>query len=305
MFILAHLSDPHLGPLPRPRLIDLASKRMVGYVNWRRKRARVHRLDILDALTCDLAGQAHDHTVVTGDLVNIALPAEFAVAQAWLDQLGSPDDVTFVPGNHDAYVRPALSYWDRHWDAFMQGDEETRSAPDGLRFPFVRRRGPVALIGLSSAVPTPLLSAAGRLGDEQIARAADILRRLDDEGVFRIVLLHHPPRRRWTRPHKRLLDAGAFRRALARAGAELVLHGHDHRDAIVWLDGPRDPIPAVGVPSASAAPNRHDQPAGYNLYVIAGNPRAWTCEVISRGFRAGETTPSEIRRGPLSPHRQA
>jgi 3',5'-cyclic AMP phosphodiesterase CpdA len=303
MFVLAHLSDPHIGPLPRPRLADLASKRMVGYVNWLRGRSRAHRLDTLDALTRDLAAQAHDHTAVTGDLVNIALPAEFATAQAWLDRLGSPADVTFVPGNHDAYVRAALPYWDKHWEAFMQGDEEAARDPQALvaRFPFVRRRGLVAFVGLSSAVPTAPLSAAGRLGREQIARAAEILRRLADEGLFRVVLIHHPLRHRWASPHKRLIDAAAFRRALALAGAELVLHGHDHRHALVWLDGPGHPIPVVGIPSASAGPHgRHDEPAGYNLYSIAGGLGAWTCEVISRGFRRGATSVGETGRYTLS-----
>jgi 3',5'-cyclic AMP phosphodiesterase CpdA len=291
MFVLAHLSDPHIGPLPRPRLAELASKRMVGYVNWLRGRSRAHRLETLDALTRDLAAQAHDHTAVTGDLVNIALPAEFATAQAWLDRLGSPADVTFVPGNHDAYVRGALPYWDKHWEAFMQGDAEAARDPSArvARFPFVRRRGPVALIGLSSAVPTAPLSASGRLGHEQIERAADLLRQLRDEGLFRVVLIHHPLRHRWASPHKRLIDARPFRRALAQAGADLVLHGHDHRNALVWLEGPGHPVPVVGIPSASAVPNGHDEPAGYNLYRIDGGPGRWTCEAVSRGFRRDGT----------------
>jgi 3',5'-cyclic AMP phosphodiesterase CpdA len=219
MYVLTHLSDPHIGPLPQPRFGDLTSKQMVGYLNWRRRRSRVHRLDMLEALTRDLAAQAHDHTAVTGDLVNIALPGEFALAQAWLDQLGAPADVTFVPGNHDAYVRTALPYWDRHWTAFMQGDGEPLGNDDGVRFPFLRRRGPVGLIGLSTAVPTPPLSAAGRLGEEQIARMAELLRSLAGEGLFRVVLIHHPPRRKWASPHKRLIDTAQFRDAIAQTGS--------------------------------------------------------------------------------------
>ncbi|HEX3710381.1 MAG TPA: metallophosphoesterase, partial [Pseudolabrys sp.] len=37
-FVLAHLSDPHLAPLPRPRVDELIGKRITGYVNWRRHR---------------------------------------------------------------------------------------------------------------------------------------------------------------------------------------------------------------------------------------------------------------------------
>ena len=71
---------------------------------------------------------------------------------------------------------------------------------------------------------------------------------------------------------------------LARHGAELVIHGHNHRHQIVWLDGPSGRIPAVGVPSASEAPPGEHDPAGYNLYRIEGAPGAWHCEVIARGI---------------------
>ena len=99
---------------------------------------------------------------VTGDLVNLALAGEFAPARGFLETLGSAREVTLVPGNHDAYVR-AAAHPERYWGDYMRGD-------DGGGFPFLRRRGPLALIGLSSAVPTAPLLATGRLGAEQIAR---------------------------------------------------------------------------------------------------------------------------------------
>ena len=109
-FILAHLSDPHLAPLPQPRFVELFGKRATGFVNWRRKRQAIHRPEVLARIVADLKAQTPDHIAVTGDLVNLALPAEYAPARAWLDALGSPADVTFVPGNHDAYVRAALPH---------------------------------------------------------------------------------------------------------------------------------------------------------------------------------------------------
>ena len=42
MFTLAHLSDPHLAPLPKPRLSELLNKRITGYINWRRRRRFIH-----------------------------------------------------------------------------------------------------------------------------------------------------------------------------------------------------------------------------------------------------------------------
>jgi 3',5'-cyclic AMP phosphodiesterase CpdA len=72
-----------------------------------------------------------DHIAVTGDLVNIALAAEFAPAAAWLHRLGPPHDVTLVPGNHDAYARATVREALAQWGAYMRGDEA--GPGDGFR----------------------------------------------------------------------------------------------------------------------------------------------------------------------------
>lgn len=292
MFVLAHLSDPHFGPIPRPRLGELAGKRALGYLNWRSHRRTLHRAEVLDELVADLKASSPDHIAVTGDLINIALAAEFAPARAWLERLGKPDRVTLVPGNHDIYVGATANYAQRIWRDYMRGDDPTPQDP----FPFVRRRGPAALIGLSSALPQPPFMATGRLGTGQLARFDTVLGELREGRLFRIVLIHHPPARgKW---HKRLIDAEGFRAVLARHGADLVLHGHDHVHSLVCLDGPEHPIPAIGVPSASARDAQHEL-AAYNLYRIEGEPGAWRCEIVSRGFRGLQGGVVEISRGRL------
>ncbi len=274
MFTLAHLSDLHIAS--QPRLAQLVSKRGLGFINWQRKRKHVHRTQIIDAITRDLKAQTLDHIAVTGDLVNLSLPDEYARARQWLGTLGSPRDVTVVPGNHDVYLRAAEQYPSTFWGDYMRGD-------DGLdRFPFLRRRGEVALIGLSTGVPTGPFTATGRLGRSQIARLAELLDQTS--GSFRVVLIHHPPTSPLRRHLRRLTDAAAFRQVLADKGAELLIHGHDHRRALVWLDGPNGTkIPSVGVPSASAsAPHGDEDGAGYNLFHIGGTAGNWRCELIAR-----------------------
>src|SRR4029079_4720289 len=130
-------------------LSDLASKRIFGYVNWQRNRGRSYTPAVLSALVADILAQKPDHTVVTGDLVNLGLTKEFETARNWLRGFGAPTDVTVIPGNHDAYVPGALAELTRIWRPFMAGDSGTTVA-----FPFVRRRGRIALVGLSSAIPT-------------------------------------------------------------------------------------------------------------------------------------------------------
>jgi len=291
MFVLAHLSDPHLAPLPAPRLSELLNKRALGYFNWRRKRSAVHRAEVLAAVVSDLQTRAFDHLAVTGDLINIALEAEFAPARKWLQSLGSPERVTLVPGNHDAYVSGAAARLLDAWDGYMRGDL-------GESFPFVRRRGPVALIGLSSAVATPPFMATGQLGAEQLARLDGILAELAREGLFRIVLIHHPPVSDAAHYIKRLTDGAALRAVLQRRGAELLVHGHDHVRNLIWLDGPNGPIPAVGVPSASAASNDPKESGGYHKFEIERASNAWRCTLIARGrVRNGQI--AELERKPL------
>jgi len=282
MITLAHLSDPHLGPLPTPRPHELASKRLTGFINWLRKRRFMHRAEVLAAIVEDLKAQSPDHIAVTGDLANISLPQEFVAGRAWLEQVGDARDVTVVPGNHDAYVRGAELEPVRHWGEFMRGDMPSRTGESV--FPFVRRRGPLALIGVSTAVPTPAFMATGQLGGDQLARLGDTLAALAREACFRVVLIHHPPASPPARHHKRLTDSETLRAVLARHGAELLLYGHDHVHSLVWLDGPAGKIPAVGVPSASVMPGGKDDPAAYNIYRIEGTPGAWRCEAISRGL---------------------
>jgi len=287
-FTLAHFSDPHLPPLPKPRLKELAGKRVLGYLNWTRNRHKYYRREVLDTLVRDLHAHAPDHIAVTGDLVNLALPAEFAPAQAWLQSVGRPDLVTAIPGNHDAYVRATRHRFAEVFSDYVRGDE-----PESQGFPFLRRRGPVALIGLSSAVPTAPFMATGTLGRAQIAALERILVSLSTEQVFRVLLVHHPLRSD-SRP-KRLTDSAPLIALLNKHGVELILHGHDHIHSTMWFDGPDGRIPSIGVPAASALARGRHPAAAYNLYTIERDGNAWRCEQTSRSID-GELKVSEIGR---------
>jgi 3',5'-cyclic AMP phosphodiesterase CpdA len=295
-FTLAHLSDPHLAPLPMVRMRDLAGKRALGYLNWTRNRHKIHRREVLDALVKDMQAQRPDHIAITGDLINIGLEAEFAPARAWLESVGAPADVTVVPGNHDAYVRATQNRSAEIWGDYLRGDGALTADP--ITFPFVRRRGPLALIGVSSAVPTPPLMATGWLGQAQLDALDRILSQLSAEQAFRVLLIHHSLRSEKGSRHKRLTDSDQLLVLLKRHGVELILHGHDHVDSTMWFDSPRGRIPAVGVPSASAIAHGHYPAAAYNLFAIEREGEAWRCEQTVRGFVDG-TQVHELRRAQL------
>jgi 3',5'-cyclic AMP phosphodiesterase CpdA len=264
MFRLAHLSDAHIGPLPRPKWRELLGKRATGYLNWQRGRHRAHDMEALAALVADMREQRPHHVAMTGDICNIGLPAEYPLAAKWLGTLGAPENVSLAPGNHDAYLRSSLPHLARDLSPWTRGD-------DGVQgFPFLRRRDGVAIIGLSSGVPTLPFVAAGRLGRAQLGRLAEILRATRDE--VRVVLLHHPPVDGGG-GIRNLQDHRALAEVLAKEGAELVLHGHIHAISRKCLPGPRGPIPVLGICSASSIGRNPRRRAAHYLIDIDSESR--------------------------------
>ncbi|WP_342105550.1 metallophosphoesterase [Methylobacterium sp. SI9] len=290
-FRLAHLSDPHVGPLGRVRLHQLIGKRATGYANWRRGRSRSHDMTVLEALVADLKGQGAEHVACTGDLCNIGLPSEWATARTFLEALGTPDSVSFVPGNHDAYVRGSLEGLLDACGAYTGDDSGSVG-----RFPYLRRRGPLALVGLSSAIPTKPFVATGRLGAPQLAAAESLLRALATEPgrPFRVVMIHHPPQPGGAAAGRELTDAAAFTAMIGRAGADLILHGHNHVTSTARIQGPDGRgVPVVGVPSASARPDGHGaiatRRASYIVYAVARAGDGYALEARRRGLSAEGT----------------
>ena len=274
MFRLAHLSDVHLGPLPPVRYRDLVSKRITGYVNWHRNRSRNLGDDVLTRICADILDFKPDHIALTGDLVNLALDAEIEAARIWLEAFAPPADASVVPGNHDAYVPGALDKACRAWSPWMTGDGANARATR-KSFPYLRVRGPVALIGVSSAVATAPFLASGEFSGKQARKLAAILEDTGARGLYRIIMIHPPPLRGAASPYKRLYGIRRFQKTVLKAGAELVLHGHTHLPTLGHIRGEDRSIPVAGVPAGGQGLNGHKPAAGYSLFDIEGEPGAW------------------------------
>lgn len=283
MFRLAHLSDIHLGPLPEVAYRQLVSKRITGYINWRRnRRANLHE-GVIDQIVDEMKASKPDHCAVSGDLMNLALDGEVELSRLWLEELGAPDFVSVVPGNHDAYVPGALDKACEAWGPWMQGDGMKEPARRGT-FPFMRVRGPVAILGVSSARATAPFMASGFFGDSQAARLGKLLDEAGRKGLCRVIMIHHPPVRGAAPAHKRLFGIGRFQKVVRRHGADLVVHGHTHLPTTYRIAGKDGEIPVVGVAAAGQAP-MGERPAGqYNLFEIEGSAGAWRIGLTRRGL---------------------
>ena len=146
-------------------------------------------------------------------------------------------------------------------------------------------RNGVALIGLSSATASAPFFATGSLGSEQRQRLSRILRQTGGQGLFRVVLLHHPPRVEDEKWRKRLTDGNELCDILGRDGAELVLHGHSHRPIESGIPWGERTIPVFGIPSASAIGHKPGRRAQYYLYAVAREGDHWSVRISVRGYR--------------------
>lgn len=239
---LAHLTDPHLTPLPDDWPGGWPSKRWLSWLSWQRRRRHLHRGAHLEALIEAVRAEAPDVWAVTGDLCQTGTGDEIDRATAWLERLAEPEQILLTPGNHDVFGRGSRERIDADWAPWLHRPIDRVA---------VRTLGPTSLIAVDSAVVTPIASARGRLGAAGRARLAETLERT--RGSFRVVLIHHPPAPGLCKRRKALADDGELAELLHRKGAGLVLHGHLHHDRrhdLTTKDG--TPLPVFCTPSASA-----------------------------------------------------
>ena len=295
-FILAHLSDAHIGPLPHARRRELFGKRITGYINWKRGRSNSHNMEVLAAVVTDLRDQKPSHVAMTGDILNLALPGEYPLAETWLRTLGEPgSEVSFVAGNHDAYTRGSLPTLARTFAPWTRSDDTGQPG-----YPYMKVRDGVALIGVCSGVPRAPFIASGRLGHVQREALERRLAEAGARGLFRVVMIHHPPRITDPGGHigRGLTDHQGFAKVIRQHGAELILHGHNHKLFVDSLPGPDRAVPVVGVPSASAVKGKPKNRAGYHLFTIEGAGASATISARARGLLPGEEMIGDL--GPVA-----
>lgn len=270
---IAHLSDLHLLSLEGAVPSRLLNKRFTGWVNLKLNRGHKHKPAPVHAAGAALRDLGVDHVVVTGDLTNLALEQEFELVKTFLGGLGYPADaISVVPGNHDAYTRGAhrSSRFKTYCAPYMTSDVDLGLAP-GASFPFVRLRGPAAIIGLSSAVPRPPLVASGEIGQPQLEALGRALSHPDVAERTPVLLVHHPLHNPISRARvllEGLVDAEGLVAELGGLARGLVLHGHLHRRIHRTLATRTGSIDAVGATSSSLLHEDADKMAGFNVYDV-------------------------------------
>ena len=272
---IAHLTDPHLTSLAGVSPFRLTGKRRLGYFSWWHKRRFEHRAEILTEVKHGLATEAPDVIVVTGDMVHIGLAEEIASAGEWLHGLSAIGRVVLVPGNHDCYRADSVDWVHEQWGDFLNVHPNDRTG-----FPSVLRKDQISIIGLCSALPVSAWSAGGMVGHEQLSKLDHILN--ETKGTFRCIGIHHPPLVGQVAQRKALADAQALDSVIRKHGAELVLHGHIHRNhEVVIEDRTR------GMASASASKASRRDRASFRIFEVKDNGEHWEVNAVLKSLDDG------------------
>ena len=228
---LIHLTDPHLTSLAGRTFGSVRWKRRTGFLSWTRKRQHIHRREVLERLVTAIREESADQFVLTGDLVQIGLEEEIAEAGEWLKALAPPEQIFFVPGNHDVYASDSWGYVRKHWNFVLPPPGATDTSRDG--YPLRREFGHVRLVGASSALVTPPFSARGALGPEQFQRLEADLLEGRRNGQVTCLAIHHPPLPGMEKWRKALLEATALEALILRQRPAFALCGHLHHNVTV------------------------------------------------------------------------
>jgi 3',5'-cyclic AMP phosphodiesterase CpdA len=270
---LAHCSDLHLLSHDGAGWLKLANKRWIGAANLMTNRSRHYHVAAFEHMIDDLNAEGIDHVLCTGDVTNLALEQEFQFARGMFDRLAAgPANVTVIPGNHDAYVAEGVGLFATIFGPYHATDpgwEWPASEDPDDQWPIVRVRGELALIGMTTSRATPWFTAYGTIGDVQLARVRQVLADPRLAGKTRVVAIHHPPAGKAAANKIRgLRDYREFAQVIGEVGADLIVHGHEHRDMTEELAGPAGPVPVRGIASGTYEHDKPHRTARYRVFEI-------------------------------------
>jgi 3',5'-cyclic AMP phosphodiesterase CpdA len=235
-----HLSDLHFGRNDKPESIE--------------------------ALAALIEQVQPELVIASGDLTHRGLRSQHEKAAAFLRGLGLP--LVVIPGNHDIpYTFPKR--FTRTWSEFERIWETTE--------PFYRSDS-VVVAGLNSV--RPWRHQSGRLRDDQVRRAQELLADGAPDGAYRIVTLHHhllgAP---WRSRKKPVAKRNRVLAGLVEAGADLILAGHIHQSTVAERrefelaspQGEHAVVVSIAPGFGQPRPNRRGEARGLHVYDIGAD----------------------------------
>ncbi|MBC7435369.1 MAG: metallophosphoesterase [Bdellovibrionales bacterium] len=220
--------------------------------------------------------QRPDLVVLSGDITQRALPAQFHAARAFVDRLEAP--VLAIPGNHDI---PLFNLWARlgspyahYTDAFGADLEPVHRSSD--------------LLVVCVNTTRPWRHKHGEISSEQIDRVARLVESAE-AAQLRVVVVHQPVAVPGPQDEVNLLRGheDALQRWAA-AGVDLVMGGHIHLPYVMALPGLARPLWAVQAGTAVSSRVRDGAPNSVNLLRCGPDAAAGCCCIEQWDYSTGQ-----------------
>jgi 3',5'-cyclic AMP phosphodiesterase CpdA len=192
-----------------------------------------------EAIEALIQDRKYDVVAISGDVSQRARAGEFQRAREFLKKAERVSHAIVVPGNHDvAWWRAPFGLGDpgrmyEKYRAYISPDLE----------PVMRIAG-ATIVGLNTSQGMILrtltwnmrdLSIIGHLSRGQIERARSEFER-SRAGDARIILMHHNPVKGELSQRHGLKNTQRVLGAFAEMGVELILCGHDHQEAVHYIE---------------------------------------------------------------------
>ncbi|HET7553812.1 MAG TPA: metallophosphoesterase [Gemmatimonadaceae bacterium] len=246
----------------------------------------------IDAIEQLIEERGFDVVVISGDLSQRARPGEFQRARAFIREANKASRTIVVPGNHDVkWWRAPLGVGSR---ATRYANYRKYISPE--LEPVLRVPG-VTFVGLNTAhgvMPYTLtwnvrdVGVVGALSRSQIECAREAFDR-SPESDLRAIVMHHNPMRGELSQRHGLVHTRRVLGAFARLGVDLVMCGHDHQEAIHYVEHTRR---GTVISTAGTVSNRSrgGRPSSINVIDLSPDEIVVTTHIWAgpeNGFREG------------------
>ncbi|HYD54159.1 MAG TPA: metallophosphoesterase [Gemmatimonadaceae bacterium] len=192
-----------------------------------------------EAIESFIQGQRFDVVAISGDLSQRARAGEFQRARVFIRHAEQVSRVIVVPGNHDVmWWKSPLGLGDReallrNYKLYIAPDVEPVLRAPGATFVGLNTSQGVKRQTLTWRVRD--ISIIGYLGRRQLEFAR---RQFEDSpaGAARVVVMHHNPVKGELSQRHGLKDTRRILGEFAEMGVDLVLCGHDHQEAVHYIE---------------------------------------------------------------------
>jgi len=225
----------------------------------------------IEAIEALIQAERFDVVAISGDLSQRSRAGEFQRAAVFLRDAQRVSRTIVVPGNHDvAWWRAPLGVRDQgllyeNYRAYVSPDLEPVMRVPGATFVGLNTSHGVTLRTLTWNLRD--VSIIGDVTRDQLVR---LRRELEDAraGDARVVVMHHNPVKGELSQRHGLKNTRKILGAFADMGVDLVLCGHDHQEAIHYIEHTKKGT-VISTAGTVSSRSRGGRPSSMNVISIA------------------------------------